>query len=119
MADVVLLVDGSWSIGRINFKTIRNFIARMVSVFDIGPERVQIGNIVTTITNRTTAITATIAFQLKDHVHILILLCLLCRSGSVQWRSKDRVAPERPPEQGVAARCCSQPAVQRRKHDDR
>ncbi|XP_047184536.1 collagen alpha-1(XII) chain isoform X3 [Scophthalmus maximus] len=42
-ADIVLLVDGSWSIGRINFKTIRNFIARMVSVFDIGPDRVQIG----------------------------------------------------------------------------
>uniref|UniRef100_A0A3B4YI22 Collagen type XII alpha 1 chain n=1 Tax=Seriola lalandi dorsalis TaxID=1841481 RepID=A0A3B4YI22_SERLL len=42
-ADMVLLVDGSWSIGRINFKTIRNFIARMVSVFDISPDRVQIG----------------------------------------------------------------------------
>ncbi|KAM9355371.1 collagen alpha-1(XII) chain [Pholidichthys leucotaenia] len=42
-ADIVLLVDGSWSIGRINFKTIRNFIARMVSVFDIGVNRVQIG----------------------------------------------------------------------------
>ncbi|KAK1889314.1 Collagen alpha-1(XII) chain [Dissostichus eleginoides] len=41
-ADLVLLVDGSWSIGRINFKTIRNFIARMVSVFDISPDRVQI-----------------------------------------------------------------------------
>ncbi|KAK2855870.1 hypothetical protein Q5P01_004605 [Channa striata] len=42
-ADIVLLVDGSWSIGRINFKTIRSFIARMVGVFDIGPDRVQIG----------------------------------------------------------------------------
>uniref|UniRef100_A0A8C4DVI3 Collagen alpha-1(XII) chain n=1 Tax=Dicentrarchus labrax TaxID=13489 RepID=A0A8C4DVI3_DICLA len=42
-ADIVLLVDGSWSIGRLNFKTIRAFIARMVGVFDIGPERVQIG----------------------------------------------------------------------------
>ncbi|KAM9839911.1 collagen alpha-1(XII) chain-like [Aulostomus maculatus] len=42
-ADIVLLVDGSWSIGRINFKTIRNFIARMVSVFDIGPDKIQIG----------------------------------------------------------------------------
>ncbi|XP_034555947.1 collagen alpha-1(XII) chain [Notolabrus celidotus] len=42
-ADIVLLVDGSWSIGRINFKTIRNFIARMVGVFEIGPDRVQIG----------------------------------------------------------------------------
>ncbi|XP_061786814.2 collagen alpha-1(XII) chain-like [Nerophis lumbriciformis] len=42
-ADIVLLIDGSWSIGRLNFKTIRNFIARLVSVFDIGPDNVQIG----------------------------------------------------------------------------
>uniref|UniRef100_W5NJS9 Collagen alpha-1(XII) chain n=1 Tax=Lepisosteus oculatus TaxID=7918 RepID=W5NJS9_LEPOC len=42
-ADIVLLVDGSWSIGRLNFKTIRAFIARMVGVFEIGPNRVQIG----------------------------------------------------------------------------
>ncbi|XP_030576759.1 collagen alpha-1(XII) chain isoform X4 [Archocentrus centrarchus] len=42
-ADLVLLVDGSWSIGRLNFKTIRSFIARMVSVFDISPDKVQIG----------------------------------------------------------------------------
>ncbi|KAM3870859.1 collagen alpha-1(XII) chain-like [Diretmus argenteus] len=42
-ADIVLLVDGSWSIGRLNFKTIRAFIGRMVGVFDISPERVQIG----------------------------------------------------------------------------
>ncbi|KAF5892201.1 collagen alpha-1(XII) chain-like isoform X3, partial [Clarias magur] len=42
-ADIVLLVDGSWSIGRLNFKTIRTFISRMVGVFDIGPDKVQIG----------------------------------------------------------------------------
>ncbi|KAJ0062737.1 hypothetical protein NL108_004377, partial [Boleophthalmus pectinirostris] len=42
-ADIVLLVDGSWSIGRLNFKTIRAFIARAVGVFDIGRDRVQIG----------------------------------------------------------------------------
>ncbi|XP_056150871.1 collagen alpha-1(XII) chain isoform X2 [Lampris incognitus] len=42
-ADIILLVDGSWSIGRLNFKTIRAFIARMLSVFDISPDRVQIG----------------------------------------------------------------------------
>ncbi|KAF7690441.1 hypothetical protein HF521_012245 [Silurus meridionalis] len=42
-ADIVLLVDGSWSIGRLNFKTIRTFINRMVGVFDIGPDKVQIG----------------------------------------------------------------------------
>ncbi|TRY57351.1 hypothetical protein DNTS_024942 [Danionella cerebrum] len=44
-ADIILLVDGSWSIGRLNFKTIRAFIARMVGVFDIGPDRVQIGKL--------------------------------------------------------------------------
>lgn len=42
-ADIILLVDGSWSIGRLNFKTIRAFIGRMVGSFDIGPDRVQIG----------------------------------------------------------------------------
>ncbi|XP_069462362.1 collagen alpha-1(XII) chain isoform X2 [Ambystoma mexicanum] len=41
-ADIVLLVDGSWSIGRPNFRTVRNFIARVVEVFDIGPDKVQI-----------------------------------------------------------------------------
>ncbi|KAG7264086.1 hypothetical protein CRUP_009536 [Coryphaenoides rupestris] len=30
-ADIILLVDGSWSIGRLNFKTIRTFISRMYS----------------------------------------------------------------------------------------
>lgn len=42
-ADIVLLVDGSWSIGRANFRTVRSFISRIVEVFDIGPKRVQIG----------------------------------------------------------------------------
>ncbi|KAG6934328.1 collagen type XII alpha 1 chain, partial [Chelydra serpentina] len=36
------MVDGSWSIGRPNFKTVRNFIARIVEVFDISPDKVQI-----------------------------------------------------------------------------
>lgn len=42
-ADIVLLVDGSWSIGRTNFKTVRSFIASIVQVFDIGPDKVQVG----------------------------------------------------------------------------
>uniref|UniRef100_A0A8C5SH65 Collagen alpha-1(XII) chain n=1 Tax=Laticauda laticaudata TaxID=8630 RepID=A0A8C5SH65_LATLA len=41
-ADIVLLVDGSWSIGRTHFKTIRSFIGSIVQVFDIGPDRVQV-----------------------------------------------------------------------------
>ncbi|XP_048391729.1 collagen alpha-1(XII) chain isoform X1 [Stegostoma tigrinum] len=42
-ADIVLLVDGSWSIGRLNFRQIRSFIAKLVQAFDIGPRRVQFG----------------------------------------------------------------------------
>ncbi|XP_061097107.1 collagen alpha-1(XII) chain-like [Conger conger] len=42
-ADIILLVDGSWSIGFMNFRTIRTFIGRMVGVFNIGPNLVQIG----------------------------------------------------------------------------
>ncbi|XP_072370167.1 collagen alpha-1(XII) chain-like isoform X5 [Scyliorhinus torazame] len=42
-ADIVLLVDGSWSIGRLNFRQIRSFIAKLVQVFDISPRRVQFG----------------------------------------------------------------------------
>ncbi|KAM4565470.1 collagen alpha-1(XII) chain-like [Fundulus diaphanus] len=41
-ADIVLLVDGSWSVGRFNFRIIRNFIADIVSPFNIGPDNVQI-----------------------------------------------------------------------------
>ncbi|XP_042370300.1 collagen alpha-1(XII) chain-like, partial [Plectropomus leopardus] len=42
-ADIMLLLDGSWSIGRVNFRHIRSFIAKVVNVFNIGPDRVQIG----------------------------------------------------------------------------
>ncbi|XP_041660862.1 uncharacterized protein LOC121521173 [Cheilinus undulatus] len=42
-ADIVLLVDNSWNFYRENFRTIRGFIADMVGMFDIGPDRVQIG----------------------------------------------------------------------------
>ncbi|XP_036937295.1 scavenger receptor cysteine-rich type 1 protein M160-like isoform X3 [Acanthopagrus latus] len=41
-ADIVLLVDGSWSIGLISFQDVLSFITNIVSTFDIGPDRVQI-----------------------------------------------------------------------------
>ncbi|KAG7472303.1 hypothetical protein MATL_G00107490 [Megalops atlanticus] len=41
-ADMVLLVDGSWSIGRTNFKRVRDFLEGLVTPFHIGPDRVQI-----------------------------------------------------------------------------
>lgn len=42
-ADIVLLVDGSWSIGRTNFRRVRDFLEGLVTPFHIGPDRVQIG----------------------------------------------------------------------------
>ena len=43
IADLVILVDGSWSIGRSNFRRVRDFLEGLVTPFHIGPDRVQIG----------------------------------------------------------------------------
>lgn len=41
-ADVVLLVDGSYSIGLQNFAKVRAFLEVLVTSFDIGPNKIQI-----------------------------------------------------------------------------
>lgn len=41
-ADVVLLVDGSYSIGLQNFAKVREFLEVLVKSFDIGPDKIQI-----------------------------------------------------------------------------
>uniref|UniRef100_A0A096MF24 Collagen type XIV alpha 1 chain n=1 Tax=Poecilia formosa TaxID=48698 RepID=A0A096MF24_POEFO len=43
IADIVILVDGSWSIGRINFKLVRMFLENLVNAFDIGIDKTRIG----------------------------------------------------------------------------
>lgn len=108
-ADIVLLVDGSWSIGRLNFKTIRSFIARMVGVFEIGPDRVQVGR------------SKQMIFALKRKTHYLWCCSNKCffvalRSCTVQWRPKDRMALVRSSNQGLSPASYFQPALQRRKH---
>ncbi|XP_040007868.1 collagen alpha-1(XX) chain isoform X2 [Xiphias gladius] len=42
-ADIMLLVDGSWSIGRTNFRRVRDFLEGLVTPFNIGPDHIQIG----------------------------------------------------------------------------
>ncbi|XP_054622577.1 collagen alpha-1(XIV) chain isoform X2 [Dunckerocampus dactyliophorus] len=42
-ADIVFLVDGSWSIGRTNFRRVRDFLEGLMTPFRIGPDHVQIG----------------------------------------------------------------------------
>ncbi|KAG7248980.1 hypothetical protein CRUP_038003, partial [Coryphaenoides rupestris] len=42
IADIVILVDGSWSIGRINFRLVRTFLENLVNAFDIGIDKIRI-----------------------------------------------------------------------------
>ncbi|XP_044066530.1 collagen alpha-1(XX) chain isoform X1 [Siniperca chuatsi] len=42
-ADIMLLVDGSWSIGRTNFRRVRDFLEGLMTPFRIGPNHIQIG----------------------------------------------------------------------------
>uniref|UniRef100_A0A8C4N009 Collagen alpha-1(XIV) chain n=1 Tax=Equus asinus asinus TaxID=83772 RepID=A0A8C4N009_EQUAS len=43
IADIVILVDGSWSIGRFNFRLVRLFLENLVTAFDVGLEKTRIG----------------------------------------------------------------------------
>uniref|UniRef100_A0A8C9U3P7 Collagen type XIV alpha 1 chain n=1 Tax=Scleropages formosus TaxID=113540 RepID=A0A8C9U3P7_SCLFO len=43
IADIVILVDGSWSIGRINFRLVRTFLENLVSAFNVGFDKTRIG----------------------------------------------------------------------------
>lgn len=43
VADIVFLVDGSWSIGTENFQQVRDFLVSLVESFDVGPDKVRIG----------------------------------------------------------------------------
>ncbi|KAF7654725.1 hypothetical protein LDENG_00065820 [Lucifuga dentata] len=43
IADIMILVDGSWSIGRINFRLVRTFLENLVNAFDVGIDKTRIG----------------------------------------------------------------------------
>ncbi|XP_037533181.1 collagen alpha-1(XIV) chain [Nematolebias whitei] len=43
IADIVILVDGSWSIGRVNFKLVRMFLENLVNAFDVDIDKTRIG----------------------------------------------------------------------------
>uniref|UniRef100_UPI00398F5510 collagen alpha-1(XIV) chain isoform X2 n=1 Tax=Pristiophorus japonicus TaxID=55135 RepID=UPI00398F5510 len=43
IADIVVLVDGSWSIGRLNFRLVRLFLENLVSAFNVDSDKTRIG----------------------------------------------------------------------------
>lgn len=43
VADMVFLVDGSWSVGRPNFKHVRSFISATAGAFQIGADKTRVG----------------------------------------------------------------------------
>ncbi|XP_040431853.1 collagen alpha-1(XX) chain isoform X2 [Cygnus olor] len=43
MTDIILLVDGSWSIGRSNFKLIKEFLSTLISPFSIAQDKIRVG----------------------------------------------------------------------------
>ncbi|XP_068179724.1 collagen alpha-1(XIV) chain-like [Antennarius striatus] len=43
IADIVILVDGSWSIGRLNFRLVRTFLENLVNAFDVSINKTRIG----------------------------------------------------------------------------
>lgn len=43
VADLVFLVDGSWSVGRENFKYIRSVMATVAGAFDLGEDKTRVG----------------------------------------------------------------------------
>ncbi|KAG8442862.1 hypothetical protein GDO86_011610 [Hymenochirus boettgeri] len=42
IADIVFLLDGSWSIGTENFKTMQNFLYTLINGFDVGQDKIRI-----------------------------------------------------------------------------
>ncbi|XP_074006976.1 collagen alpha-4(VI) chain-like [Numenius arquata] len=45
IADIIFLVDGTWSTGTKNFKIMQDFLCTMVSGFDIGQDKIHVGMI--------------------------------------------------------------------------
>ncbi|KAM3839254.1 collagen alpha-1(XX) chain isoform 2-T4 [Vipera latastei] len=43
MTDIILLVDGSWSIGRNNFGLLREFLASLLAPFNIAEDKIRVG----------------------------------------------------------------------------
>ncbi|MBN3276151.1 CO6A4 protein, partial [Polyodon spathula] len=66
VADIVFLVDGSWSIGIENFKQVQEFLHTLINTLDVGEDKVRIGLIQYSDTPRTEFVLNT--YQKKEHI---------------------------------------------------
>ncbi|RXM37103.1 Collagen alpha-6(VI) chain [Acipenser ruthenus] len=66
IADIVFLVDGSWSIGTENFKQVQEFLYTLINTLDVGEDKVRIGLIQYSGTPRTEFVLNT--YQKKEHI---------------------------------------------------
>ncbi|XP_062254853.1 collagen alpha-6(VI) chain isoform X1 [Platichthys flesus] len=66
VADIIFMVDGSWSIGTLNFEQIRQFLFTLVNSFDVGPDHVRIGLVQYSTTPRTEFLLN--SYQNKDDI---------------------------------------------------
>lgn len=43
VADLLFLLDGSWSVGRSNFKLVRGLVAAVTTAFQVGEDKTRVG----------------------------------------------------------------------------
>lgn len=79
IADIVILVDGSWSIGRFNFRLVRTFLESLVTAFSIRSDQTRIGE--------TLFLISYIIMCLILMIHNIYMYVRggVYRTGSVQW----------------------------------
>lgn len=74
IADIVILVDGSWSIGRINFRLVRTFLENLVKAFSVEFDKTRIGEEVLVSVFRVFSCKTIFTHHLVD---VFILKCLI------------------------------------------
>lgn len=113
IADIVILVDGSWSIGRLNFRLVRMFLENLVDAFDIGIDKTRIGG---SVYFRNRWLRHGTSWFRQYNLYKFCTCQCIPRSGSVQWRSQDWVASQHIFHERCRHWCSQEPALQRRKH---
>lgn len=66
VADIVILVDGSWSIGRMNFRLVRAFLENLVKAFNVEFDKTRIGEQLLTSEQRGGLMRAAVCMKVNE-----------------------------------------------------